>query len=163
MEDSRWVNLKGGYGVLYDPRPALQRLRDGDESAWEELWQELHHQGDVGVASYAAVPLLVRIQQERDVANWQMYALVGTIEICRHRGGGPEMPDWLAAEYKAAWDEIVPLACRDLPRAADGITVRSILAAVAVARGVRPLGDLILEFSGEELLEFVEAYEKRQQ
>ena len=158
MDESRWGNLKGGYGVPYDPRPTLARLGQGDASAWDELWQELHHQGDVGIASYAAVPQLVRIHRERDVPEWRTYALIGTIETCRRNGGGPSLPDWLGTEYDAAWARVVPLACRDLPRTSDGTTVRAILGAVAIAKGVRPLGDLILEFAGEELAEFVNAY-----
>jgi hypothetical protein len=159
MEESRWDNLHGGYGVPYDPRPALGRLDRGDESAWDELWQELHHQGAVGVASYAAVPRLISIHRERDKADWQTYALIGTIETCRHNGGGPAMPDWLAAEYQAAWDEVVSLGCRDLLRVTDETTVRSILGAVAIAKGARPMGDLILRLSGKELAAFVDGYE----
>jgi hypothetical protein len=159
MDDERWQNLEGGYRVPYDPRPALARLQSGDGSAWEELWTELHHQGDVGVASYASVPQLVHIHRDRDVPEWQTYALIGTIETCRRQRKNPSLPEWLTAEYQAAWDAIVPLACRDLPRATDETTVRAIIGAVAIAKGLRPLGDLILNFTGDELLEMVEAYE----
>lgn len=87
MEDEKWIGLEGGYrGCQYDPRPALTRLRAGDESAWTELWNELHHQGDVGLASYAVVPQLVRIHRDRDIPDWQTYALIGTIEVCRQAG-----------------------------------------------------------------------------
>jgi hypothetical protein len=50
LNDARWRGLKGGYKMPYDPRPALQRLAAGVErgAAWDELWQELFHQGDVG-------------------------------------------------------------------------------------------------------------------
>jgi len=56
-----WGELNDGYGAPYDPRPAIAKLRAEplDQAAWGELWNELHHQGDVGAASYAAVPLLV--------------------------------------------------------------------------------------------------------
>jgi len=48
-------------------RAGLQRLAAGmdRDAAWAELWQGLHHQGDVCEASYAAVPHLVRIQPDR--------------------------------------------------------------------------------------------------
>ena len=53
-DDDRWHKLRGGYKVEYDPRPALKRLisKTEIEAAWHELWEELHHQGDVGEASY---------------------------------------------------------------------------------------------------------------
>jgi hypothetical protein len=38
---------------------------EGGELVWDELCNELHHQGDVGLASYAAIPQLVRISEER--------------------------------------------------------------------------------------------------
>lgn len=46
-DDARWANLIGGYRVPYDPRPAIAKLDNGDRhAAWDELWNELHHQGD---------------------------------------------------------------------------------------------------------------------
>jgi hypothetical protein len=51
LGDPRWNELPGGYGTPFDPSDLLRRL-EGGKKAWDELWQELHHQGDVGVASY---------------------------------------------------------------------------------------------------------------
>lgn len=130
----------------------------GDETAWEELWNELHHQGDVGTASYAAVPQLVEIHRNRNAPDWQTYALIGLIEICRKQGGNPELPDWLKDDYQAAWENVIALGCRDLPLATDETTVRSIIGAIALAKGIQPLGDLILTYSGDELSEMVERY-----
>jgi hypothetical protein len=61
LDDPRWRSYKGGYQAPYDASPGLRRLlADGpDEELWEEFWNELHHQGDVNQASYAAVPWLV--------------------------------------------------------------------------------------------------------
>ena len=57
FDDKRWEGLKGGYKVLYDPRPALRELESGSpvEPIWKELWEDLHHQGDIGEASYCSV------------------------------------------------------------------------------------------------------------
>src|ERR1700694_4323640 len=69
LDDNRWNNLTGGYRVKCDPRPLLARLESDQnkETAWHELWEELHHQGDVGDASYASVPHLVRIHRQGDL------------------------------------------------------------------------------------------------
>ena len=50
FKDERWVGLQGGYRMPFDPRPGLLRLESGNnlEAAWAELWEQLHHQGDVG-------------------------------------------------------------------------------------------------------------------
>lgn len=65
FDDPRWDDLEGGYRIEYDPRPALLTLEDSpdDPDAWAELWEELHHQGDVGEASYAAVPYLAALAE----------------------------------------------------------------------------------------------------
>jgi hypothetical protein len=58
LDDPRWKILTGGYRVPYDVSVPLGKLFEQGESKelWDELWQELHHQGDIGPASYAAVP-----------------------------------------------------------------------------------------------------------
>ena len=84
LNDPRWNTLAGGYKTPYDPSDALRRIEAGKD-AWDELWQELHHQGDVGEASYAAVPHLVRIAKLLPRRDWNFYGLVSTIEVERHR------------------------------------------------------------------------------
>jgi hypothetical protein len=56
FEDERWKKFLGGYRRAFDPRAALQRLESNVhvKEAWHELWGGLHHQGDVGEASFAA-------------------------------------------------------------------------------------------------------------
>jgi len=60
LDDKRWASLKGGYRRPYDPRPMFADLlsRRSMSKAWEELWQNLYHQGAVDDASYASVPHL---------------------------------------------------------------------------------------------------------
>jgi hypothetical protein len=83
FKDERWTKLLGGYRMAFDPRSALQNLESNlrVKEAWHELWEELHHQGDVGEASYAAVPHLVRIYRERSAIDWNTYAIVAVIEL----------------------------------------------------------------------------------
>jgi hypothetical protein len=85
FDDDRWNHLAGGYKMPFDPRPSLRKLesRQDTPSAWKELWEELHHQGDVGDASYAAIPELVRIHRNGRAADWNLYAMVAIIELAR--------------------------------------------------------------------------------
>jgi hypothetical protein len=50
FDDDRWNHLEGGYKMPFDPRPSLRKIESQQDTAaaWEELWEELHHQGDVG-------------------------------------------------------------------------------------------------------------------
>ena len=153
--DSKWTSLLGGYQVPYDPSDALSRLEQGQD-AWPELWDELHHQGDLGVASYAAVPQLVRIASRADRRDWNFYGLVSTIEVERHRTSNPPLPDWLTDDYDAALRQMQRLALHDLPQVADPITVRTLLAALALCKGQAKLGALLAGLDDSELDELVD-------
>lgn len=95
LTDKRWTKLVGGYRTVFDPRPSLHNLESNVhvKEAWHEVWEELHHQGDVGEASYAAVPHLVRIHGERKLDDWNTYALVAVIELARGKDKNPEVPE----------------------------------------------------------------------
>src|SRR5687768_15642034 len=69
LDDKRWSSLDGGYRVPFDASVPLRQLEHAEnlQPIWDELWNELHHQGHVGVASYAAVPHLVRIARARNL------------------------------------------------------------------------------------------------
>jgi len=57
-----WSLLRDAYGDTYDPRPALAAIKSGNAAeGYDELWQRVHHQGDLGTAAYAIVPELVRL------------------------------------------------------------------------------------------------------
>jgi hypothetical protein len=159
-DDPKWKKLKGGYQTPYDPTPALKKIESGIkvDEAWSELWDELHHQGDIGVASYAAVPHLARIQQETRSLDWNLYALVSTIEVERHRKTNPPLPAWLAKSYREAWGILLGLAIDELKSANDETTLQVLLGAVALGKGKLKLGVVISNFEEDELLEVLEQY-----
>src|ERR1700761_4252414 len=137
FQDQRWAGLAGGYGEPYDPRAALRRLEEGKDvdGAWEELWNELHHQGDVGTASYAAVPHLVRIHAIRQTADWNTYALVATIEAARRNDQNLPIPPDMQEAYESAWRDLVNIGLRELRDAEDPSLVCSIIGVVAIGKG----------------------------
>jgi len=155
FSDTRWSQLQGGYRIPYDPRPALSSLEAGEatEAAWRELWEELHHQGDIGDAAYVAVPHLVRICSAR--ADDNLYQLVGTVELCRRNGRNPEIPDDLRADYDAAWSQLVALGLCQLADA-DITLSRAILGVLALAKSQPVLAEIALNFDEEELRDRLE-------
>ena len=90
------MELIGGYRIPYDANPALDRLSSDRAAALSELWENLYHQGDVGTASYAAVPTLVR--------NGEL-SLVAAIEVARQSEQNDEVPDHLVDGYNSALEE----------------------------------------------------------
>jgi hypothetical protein len=96
------MELISGYGTKYDPLPAIEKLETDHELALDELWENLYHQGDVGSASYAAVPLLVQKGE---------LSLVAAIEVARHKDHNPKVPSELITGYNQA----LSLALETLP------------------------------------------------
>ena len=158
LDDPRWSELTGRYRTPYNPSDCLRRLQNGDD-VWDELWQELHHQGDVGEASYAAVPYIVSAAKSLALRDWKFYGLVSTIEIERHRKANPPMPIWLVSEYADALRGLFELAMRDLAQVEDRDTIRCILGAIALAKDELKLGVVIHRGDAAEIDEFLEQNE----
>jgi len=155
LDDKRWSDLKGGYRMQFDPRPLLSVLETEKDTkdAWHELWENVHHQGDVGEASYAAVPHLVRIYRLRGVVDWNTYAMVAVIELARGQGQNPPVPEWLEEGYNRAIQELAEIGTRDIVKAKDPEDVRAILSILALSKGARIHAEFLLNYSAEELLE----------
>ena len=155
LNDERWNRLIGGYKIPFDPRPSLRKLESQQDIAatWEELWEELHHQGDVGDASYAAVPELVRIHRKGGAADWNLYAMVAIIELARTEPKNPELPDWLREDYLRSIQELAQMGTNDILSAKDADAKRAILSVIAIARGLRAHGKFLVAYSEDELLE----------
>lgn len=155
LDDERWSGLEGGYGIKFDPRPLLLRLEAGRDvdAVWHELWEELHHQGDVGEASYAAVPHLVRIHRQRGSVDWNTYGMVATIELARGQGNNPAVPKWLEEDYFGAIQDLAKLGSVEVLRAEGQVAVRAILSVLAIAKGARTHGRFLVDYSEDELLD----------
>ena len=102
LDSPLWAKLKGGYKVPYDAADPLRRLFGGEppEGVWEELWEELIHQGDLGQASYAAVPHLIEFVRRSPRLDWNPLGLVASIEL--ERPDNPRPRKELADDYFAA-------------------------------------------------------------
>ena len=157
-DDPRWSLLTGGYRVPYDPRSALDRLRtDGnDREAWNDLWQNLHHQGDLGDASYVAVVVLAKIRETTSLSSDHLFSLVSTIEVERHRRTNPQVPAWLTEEYRDAWKALSDVALRELRVSEVPEVVQPALAVVALAKGILTVGALLWYHDESTLREYLE-------
>jgi hypothetical protein len=155
--DPRWVGLLGGYRIPYDPRKALRALEGGENTAaaWDELWNELHHQGDIGEASFAALPHLIRIHELRGVADSNTYAIAAIIELARDSSDNPQLPPDLQRFYEPAWRRLIEIGLQELNAADDETLITGILSVLAIGKGMRTLGRLTIEFTDDERRELL--------
>jgi hypothetical protein len=155
LDDKRWLVMKGGYRMPFDPRPLFSKLSAKKETAetWHELWEELHHQGDVGETSYAAVPHLVRIYLGTSEIDWNPYAIVTIIELARTEAKNPPIPDFLHDSYFEAIQKLSELGTKQVLQTKDSETIRAILSVVALAQGERAHARFLINYSAQELLD----------
>src|SRR5690349_10041869 len=104
LEDKIWTLLDGGYKMPYNASIALKRLKNSkleseQEIIFKELWDNLHHQGDVGLASYFAVPHIISICIERNSLDWNYIGLCVLIEKCRLKDESPAIPAEFQDQY----------------------------------------------------------------
>lgn len=140
LDDERWRTYQGGYRGTYYVVPALRSLLENraTDELWEELWTELHHQDDVGSASYAAVPYLLEYARLSPRLDWNVFGLICTIELCRPYG--PPIPEEITPGYYAALAELPAIVGAHPDREWDDLVTQCVVACIALARGQRVLG-----------------------
>jgi len=164
LDDKRWKEFDGGYRIPYDASVPLIRLEQATtpkeiDAIFSELWNELHHQGDVGLASYFSLPHLIRIAKEKELFNFNVFGLVATIEIERHRDN-PPLPKEFETEYlQSLRDGIPELVKIGLAKTWDLTLASTVLSALAVSKGHLTMADAISKMEDEKLTnEFLENY-----
>jgi hypothetical protein len=81
---------------------------------------------------------------------------VATIELARTQRKNPALPQWLEEEYFHAIRDLAQIGLAKFAHAEDSYVIRGILSVLAICKGARSYGKLLLEYSEEELLDFEE-------
>jgi hypothetical protein len=164
LNDSIWQNLKGGYKIPYDVSVPLRKLEQTSDPViikgiWEELWNELHHQGDVGLASYLAVPQLVRIEKQKKLFDWNLLGLCSIIEQQRHLGANESLPIEFYTYYSEGLEGLKLFVLDNLNQDLDDTTYTIALGTLATCTGRPKLGKAIIELEDENVMdEFLEQF-----
>ena len=162
LEDVRWESYRDGYKRNGTEVVSwIESLFDGDddESRWEYLWDELHHQGDLGEAAYAVIPYLAKYVERTDDINWNIFAFAAVVEIERFARDNPAIPLELEESYTWAIAELPRLAVACQVQKWSSEQVMSISACLALSRGQGQLARAYLELSPEEAKLFLQALE----
>jgi|KBSSwiStaDraftv2_1062776.scaffolds.fasta_scaffold08915_12 hypothetical protein len=164
LNDNRWKEFDGGYRMPYDASVPLKRLEEATSteeinSVFAELWNELHHQGDVGLVSYYSVPHLIRIAKEKKLYDFNAIGLVTTIEIERY-SNNPKLPEEFEEEYLYSIQKELPeLIMQMINENWDTSLSVVVLSALAVSKGHIKIADAILKMEDQDTLnEFLENY-----
>ena len=163
LNNEIWQRAEGGYKVEYDASIPLRRLEETNEPSviagiFDELWNELHHQGDVGLASYLAVPQIVRIGITKNLFNWDVVGLCAVIELQRHLGDNPPLPAEYIDYYKAGLTDLRLFVLANIDKDLDEDAFRTALSALAACKGSIRLAKAIMELDDDILNEFLEQF-----
>ena len=161
LDDPIWETFIGGYRTPYNASACLRELEKESSDTteiWEEFWNELHHQGDVDIASYAVVPHLVRITIARNLLDWNVFALVAAIEECRLFGKNPPIPNWLESDYHSAVKRLAEFGALNFSKDWPKELTQSFLAVGAFAKNAPNTGRMLIEFPDDEMKEVFDKF-----
>jgi hypothetical protein len=165
LDSREWSALQHAYGLASDIPPLLRSVAAdiassdaADGTAWFDLWSALCHQGDVYPASFAAIPHVIEaLASHPGRASYQFFLLPAAVEVARHRRNTP-VPKHLEAAYFAALRRLSLVSAQALSRQWDNTLCRSVLAALAAAKGHLGTAELLLEVDQEDVGEVLQWY-----
>lgn len=115
LSSKNWKRYRSGYNrVVLDAPQWISELleNDFDNDHWEYLWDELHHQGDVGEASYAVVPYLAKYAEETNSTEWHIWAFPVVVELARLEGNNPDIPEEIRESYFQGIKQLASIAAK---------------------------------------------------
>jgi hypothetical protein len=138
LDDPRWANYSDGYRRVNGEAISLIReLQTVGVSGkfWRRVWDELHHQGDVGEASYAVVPYLVDYQSRQRRIDEQIFHFCVVVDLQRPENGNPPIPPELEFSYARALRALPVIGAELLKRGDSEEAVMGVAAANAPGDG----------------------------
>jgi len=163
LQDTIWATLKGGYKIPYDVSKPLRKIQNEDrpeilQIIFDELWENLHHQGEVGLASYMAVPQLVNICIHKKSLDWNFIGLCVLIENCRIDRRNPELPKEYNELYLDSLTQFEKYLLLNFKNISDRTALRLTLALFATLNGQPALGKALENLDEDVLQEFLDKF-----
>ena len=163
LQNNIWKTLNGGYKIPFDasiPLTQLQSTNDSKEISdiFAELWDNLHHQGDIGEVSYYSVPVLVNICIDKKSIDWNYVGLCVLIENRRLDRHNPPLPTGIEQDYLHSLKRLEQYLIANLNRIKDKIAFQLTLSLFATLNGQRGLGKVIELMDDDIIEDFLERY-----
>lgn len=161
LDNKIWSTIDGGYKIPFDASIPLKQLRSTNDQKiiadiFTDLWDNLHHQGDVGLASYLALPQLVTICIDKKSFDWNFVGLCIVIEHCRQTDHNPKLLDEFKSEYFDALKTLEQYLLTNFKSIKDPTTLRLTLALLATVNGQVELGKAIENLDEDMVKDFLE-------
>jgi hypothetical protein len=158
LDDPRWATYRGGYNrAPCDVVSLIRKLltHGATEDFWQAVWNDLHHQGDVGEASYAIIPYLVEYQSHQLELDEQLYGYCVVVDLARPENGNPTIPHEIELAYTSALRRLPVIGAELMRRGCSEATVMGVAATTALAAGHRTLARAYIELNREDALEYL--------
>ena len=162
LDDPRWKTYCGGYDrVVTNVVPFLTKLQSGalDSDDWDILWDDLHHQGDVGEASYAVVPFLAEYARRASPIAWHVFGFPAAVELARTENDNPDVPQELREEYFAAIHALPSIALSRGPGVWGTDCFEPVMACLALSLDRRAHAKAYSDLTESEIPEFYRYYD----
>jgi hypothetical protein len=145
LDAPEWRSLTGGYRVPYDASLLLKKLETASDptEVWDEIWNELHHRGDVGTASFAAAPWLLRIYREKSWIDFNLPNYIFALEDARSKSDNPPVPEWLAQDYQEAVEGVLSYCLSSRNQCDDPDFRKAVVLLTAALLGAFEIAELV--------------------
>lgn len=131
----------------------LQSLEMPDND-WNDLWDDLHQQGDTGDASYAVVPYLTEYAKSTPQIAWHAFGFAAVVELERTENENPEVPGEIRDSYFASINELPKIALERGEDAWGENCFEPVMACLALSMGRREHARAYLDRTESEIPEF---------
>ena len=128
----------------------LEKSELNDSDLWWEIWDTLHHQGDVYISSYVAIPKIFEIYKEKNWLDYNLPGLFAVIENCRQQEKNPELPDWLKKGYFQTLNKTVQYCAENISKEWDRELLNSFLLLLCAVKQNQGLFELLDIASDDE-------------
>ncbi len=148
LDEKIWSTAQGGYRISYNAAKPLRRLKEASqpeelEQIFDELLENLHHNGTIGLASYLAVPQLISICMEKKSLDPRYLQICVLVEHCRLRNDNPAIPGEYEHYYFDALTQFEKYLLINFKSITDRTSLRLTLALFATLNGQPELGQAI--------------------